>query len=147
MPLFYQGQREPLDWEYLNDKIEEFRKKFIFKIVYEEEKKKFSMINWLETLKNHKNIGCNQEDSDRIVKDERLSVDENGNLDNLEKNGDKNNLVDGNADECIKAETENKDIKDELNDKKSLEKTLNNKADIENDLKAKEDVVKNQICQ
>lgn len=47
------GIRAPLLWEEHNQEIEDFKRKFIFSNLYEQEKKTFSMINWLDTLQKH----------------------------------------------------------------------------------------------
>lgn len=47
------GHHEPLEWNEFNDKIEEFKNKFIYPVVVDSEKKEKSMFNWLDTLQLH----------------------------------------------------------------------------------------------
>lgn len=47
------GHHEPIEWEKLNDDIDDFKNKFIYPVVVETEKNEKSMMTWLETLSLH----------------------------------------------------------------------------------------------
>ena len=70
------GIHEPLNWDEYNDEIQKFKEKFIFKTLYELEKRNYSMINWLETLKLHKNMFLKNTKGDEQIKSENAKTDE-----------------------------------------------------------------------
>lgn len=47
------GERKPIDWNVYQTEIDEFREKFVYSHIYQQENEEKSMVSWLETLGLH----------------------------------------------------------------------------------------------